>query len=35
LNPEKIELLITKIEPVLEKLTAEINAFATFLQEAE
>src|SRR6266571_4194992 len=34
LNPEKIELLITKIEPVLEKLTAEINAFATFLQEA-
>jgi len=35
LKPEKIEMLITKILPVLEKLTAELNAFATFLQEAE
>ena len=35
LNPEKIELLITKIEPVLEKLTAELNAFTIFLQETE
>lgn len=35
LNPEKIELLITRIELVLEKLTAELNAFAKFLQEAE
>ena len=35
LNPVKIELLITKIEPVLEKLTIELNAFASFLQEAE
>ena len=35
LNPEKIELLITKIEPTLEKLTTELDVFATFLQEAE
>lgn len=35
LNPEKLELLITKIEPVLEKLTAELNLFAKFLQGTE
>jgi hypothetical protein len=35
INPEKIELLIIRIEPVREKLTAELNAFAAFLQEAE
>jgi hypothetical protein len=35
LNPDKIELLIAKIEPVLVKLTAELNAFATFLLDAE
>lgn len=35
LNPDKIEMLITKIEPVLEKLTIELNAFASFLAEAE
>ena len=35
LNPEKMERLIAAIEPVLEKLTAELNAFAAFLQESE
>lgn len=34
LNPEKMERLITKIDSVLEKLTVELSAFATFLQES-
>jgi len=35
LNPGKIEFLVIKIEPLMEKLTAEMNVFAAFLQEAE
>lgn len=35
LNPEKMERLIAKIDSVLKKLTSEVSAFATFLQEAE
>jgi hypothetical protein len=35
LNPEKMERLIAKIDLVLEKLTAELMAFATFIVEAE
>lgn len=35
LNPEKIERLITGVEPVLEKLTNELTSFAAFLHEAD
>ncbi|MBI2263863.1 MAG: hypothetical protein HYU64_01615 [Armatimonadetes bacterium] len=35
LNPKKIEPLIVNIDPVLEKLTAELTTFATFLQQAD
>ena len=35
LNPVKIERLISDIEPALEKLTAELTIFATFLQKAQ
>jgi hypothetical protein len=35
LNPAKMEWLISRIDPVLEKLTAELTAFENFIKEAD
>jgi hypothetical protein len=35
LNPEKIGRLIENIDPVIEKLSDELSAFASFLEESE